>query len=253
MEKDTVIQATGESDYANTVAVFGALLDSKAGENTSVALQQKPESAPDEEEDFLVLTHQVDYFALTNDQLHRETLTARVGLYQRCVEIHSYALEVLVPACQEIIARFKMQGVAAEDRPNRQPTVEAYFRSIDLNYNTVRSWIHRKKLQTEMFVMPKPSRLETKLLNTASAGHALVNAIRHGGNVDEAVKAFKDAAPAPQRDFCEEQIERPLEGALSTLVLQLVGEVESFFNGRSKPSMPKKLRSTVDKLKSELQ
>jgi hypothetical protein len=49
------------------------------------------------------------------------------------------------------ISRYKMQGVAAKDRPNGKPTVAAYFRSIKLNYSTVRSWIHRKRLGTGLF------------------------------------------------------------------------------------------------------
>jgi len=163
----------------------------------------------------------VDYSKLTNEQLHHEMLDARNKFYQHCSKAHEYATDALIPACGAIIARYKMQGVAAKDRPNGKPTVEAYFKSIDLNYNTVRSWIHRKRLQTEMFQSKKGklgkkgadsvrhlTELEARLLGTASAGHDLVKAIKQGGNVDEAVKAFLDDAPTPER--IEEYIERPV-------------------------------------------
>ena len=158
--------------------------------------------------------------ALTTDQLHQETLKARATLFQMCVGAESYAVDVLVPYCEEIIERYKMQGVAAKNRPNGKPTVESYFKSINLNYSTVRSWIHRKKLQTEMFrpkmlksgngrntnEKPPLSPLEARLIGTASAGHNLVKAIKHNGNVDEAIKEFEDHAPTPER--LEEYIAR---------------------------------------------
>ena len=163
----------------------------------------------------------VDFGKLNNEQLHHEMLDARNKFYQRCSEAHDYAVDALIPACEAIIARYKMQGVAAKDRPNGKLTVEAYFKSIDLNYNTVRSWIHRKRLQTEMFQTEKRTdgkkgdskirhltELEARLLGTASAGHDLVKAIKQGGNVDEAVKEFLNHAPTPER--IEEYIERPV-------------------------------------------
>jgi len=185
--------------------------------NGSVAVQQKVGGQP-------------DYAKLANEQLHHEMLDARNGLFEKCLITQKYAAEVLVPLCEAIIARYKMQGVAAKDRPNGKPTVEAYFRSIHLNYNTVRSWIHRKRLQTEMFQPKKPkngkrgngndkvrhlTELEARLLGTASAGHDLVKAIRHGGNVDEAAKDFLEHAPTPER--IEEYIERPVDSAAERL------------------------------------
>jgi hypothetical protein len=160
------------------------------------------------------------YARLTPDQLHRQTLNARETLFKMCVGAEAYTVDVLLPYCEEIIARYRMPGVAAKDRPNGKPTVEAYFRSINLNYNTVRSWIHRKRLSTEMFVpekttshnkdgmVPHLSQLELKLLGTASAGHDLVKAFKQGGNVDEAIKEFEEHAPTPER--IEEYIERPV-------------------------------------------
>src|SRR5437879_5028472 len=87
----------------------------------------------------------VDYAKLTNAELHQEMLAARNTMFEKCLDTHKYAADVLAPACEAIIARYKMQGVAAKDRPNGKLTVEAYFKSIDLNYSTVRSWIHRKR------------------------------------------------------------------------------------------------------------
>jgi hypothetical protein len=167
------------------------------------------------------------YSALTTDQLHQETLKARETFFEMCVGAERYAVDVLLPYCEEIIERYKMQGVAAKNRPNEKPTVESYFKSIKLNYSTVRSWIHRKKLQTEMF-RPKMlksgndrntnekisslTRLEEAwLLGTATAGHDLVKAIKHKGNLDAAIKEFEDYAPARER--IEEYIAR--QGAVA--------------------------------------
>jgi hypothetical protein len=116
-----------------------------------------------------------------------------------------------------------MPGVGAKDRPNGKPTVEAYFRSIKLNYSTVRSWIHRRRLSTEMFDLQKATsngkvgnvptitQFEALLLGAASAGHDLANAIRQGGNLDEAVREFEDHALTPER--IEEYIQRPVKVA----------------------------------------
>lgn len=182
----------------------------------SVASQQKVDT-------------KVEYAKFTNAELHREMVAVRNTLFSKCVDAQKYAAEVLIPACEAIIARYRMQGVAAKDRPNGKPTVEAYFKSIDLNYNTVRSWIHRKRLQTEMFRsgsrrgkdcgrkdrVPHLTQLEARLLGTASAGHDLVKAVKHGGNVDGAVKEFLAHAPSPER--IEEYIERPVSDTAQKL------------------------------------
>ena len=176
--------------------------------NASVAMQQKTGQTA------------AKHSALPTDHLHQETLKARETLFQMCVGAERYTVDVLLPYCEEIIRRYKMQGVAAKNRPNGKPTVESYFQSIKLPYSTVRSWIHRKKLQTEMF-QPKQSKswnksaetphlthLEAQLLGTADAGHDLVKAIKHNGNVDAAIKEFKHYAPTPER--IEKYISRPV-------------------------------------------
>lgn len=111
-----------------------------AATKTSVALQQK--SQPQ--------TVTVSRFAeLNQDQLHQQMVAARAKLYDRCVDVATYTKDELLPLCEEIIARYKQPG--RKYRLNGMPTVEAYFKGIGLNYNNVRSWIHRRKLQTAMF------------------------------------------------------------------------------------------------------
>jgi hypothetical protein len=160
--------------------------------------------------------------ALNNSQLHAQTQKARDEFFVKNLGAQSYAKDVLIPYCEEIIKRYKMQGVAAKDRPNNQPTVEKYFKSIGLNYSTVRSWIHRKTLTTDMFTPessakrkgnksekdPHLTPLEAKLLGTANAGHDIVKAFKNNGNVDAAIKEFEDHAPTPER--LEEYIARPV-------------------------------------------
>jgi hypothetical protein len=167
------------------------------------------------------------YGKLTPVQLHQQTMNAREAFSKMCVGTETYAVDVLLPYCEEIIARYRMPGVGTKDRPNGKPTVEAYFRSIKLNYNTVRSWIHRRRLSTEMFDpqkatshnkdgdVPHLTLLEAKLLGTASAGHDLVKAIRQDGNLDEAIREFEDHAPAPER--IEEYIERRVQVVVTEL------------------------------------
>jgi hypothetical protein len=189
-----------------------------ASRNTSVASQQKSQRTRSK------------HANLAPEQLHQETLDARNTFFNKCGGAEKYAMDVLVPYCEEIIRRYKMQGVAPNDRPNGKPTVDAYFKSINLNYNTVRSWIYRKRLSTEMFRSKQSkiwnksgkeshlTQLESKLLGTASAGHDLVKAIKNGGNVDAAIRDFEEQAPTPDR--IEEYIERPI-GAFETEVGKL--------------------------------
>lgn len=184
----------------------------------SVALQQRPERE--------VRKHA----KLAPDKLHQQTLNAREAFFKMCVGAETYAVDVLLPYCEEIIARYRMPGVGAKNRPNGKPTVEAYFRSIKLNYSTVRSWIHRKNKKltiTEIFEpektaskgkdgkVPTITQFEAILLGAASAGHDLANAIRQGRNLDEAVRVFEDHALTPER--IEEHIQRPVLAAATEL------------------------------------
>jgi len=193
-----------------------------ASRKTSVASQQKSQQTSNK------------YASLPPNQLHLETLDARDKFFKKCDGAEKYAIGVLLPYCEEIIRRYKMQGVAARNRLNSKPTVEAYFRSIGLNYNTVRSWISRKKLSAEMFRSNLGSsrnkagkeshltQLESKLLGTAAAGHDLIKAIKNGGNVEAAIKDFKEHAPTLER--IDEYIERKVEVAapeIKKLAIQL--------------------------------
>lgn len=186
-----------------------------ASRNTSVALQQKSQQRTKK------------HATLTPDQLHLGTLAARDMFFEKCVGAEKYAIDVLLPYCEEIIRRYRMPGVAAKNRPNGQPTVDAYFKSIGLNYNNVRSWIYRRKLRSEMFQSkPKKSHnkhgeeailtpLEAKLLGTASAGHDLVKVIKNDGNVEAAIKDFEEQAPTRER------IEEYIEGKVEVVTLEI--------------------------------
>ena len=207
-----------------------------------VASQQSQTSAQAEEQR---LFEGSLFPAATNEQLHAHMLAARNGLLLRCADTHNYVTQVVVPACEAIILRFKMPGVAAKHRPNGQPTVEAYFKSIDLKYTTVRSWFHRKKAYTELFDPAKPKPL-TQLEATSLE---LVKVIREGGNVDEATTAVEDVRAL--QDFCPD-LDRPTEKELPSLALRLVCEIESFFNDPEAPSMPENLKAIVDRLNSAL-
>src|SRR6266496_2124594 len=163
------------------------------------------------------------YAELNPAQLHQQILKARDTFFQMCVGAEAYAVAVLLPYCEEVIERYRMPGVGAKGRPNGKPTVEAYFRSINLNYNTVRSWLHRKRLSTEMFKThktasndndgkaPHLTQFEARLLGIVSAAHDLVKALKQCGNLDEAVRQFEDHAPTPER--IEEYIERKVKVA----------------------------------------
>jgi hypothetical protein len=181
---------------------------------TSVALQHRSGSGV------------TKYAKLNPTQLHQQTLSAREALYGKCVDATNYTYDVVLPYCEEIIARYKMPGVGTKDRPNGKPTVEAYFKSIRLHYSTVRSWIHRKNKKLSVAEIFNPEKTDSKdksgkvptitqfealLLGTASAGHYLANAIRQGRNLDDAVRDFEDHALTPER--IDKYIQRPVKVA----------------------------------------
>lgn len=96
---------------------------------------------------------------MSTPDLHNATVEANNIFREHCAKTHAWAVQRLIPLCEEIIRRIKMPGV--KDRPNGQPTVEAYFKSIGLNYNTVRTWFarskwsQREKLKTGLFMTPQ--------------------------------------------------------------------------------------------------
>jgi hypothetical protein len=73
------------------------------------------------------------YAELNPAQLHQRTLKAREAFFKMCVGAEAYAVNVLLPYCEEIIARYSMPGVGAKDRPNGKPTVEAVVPQFDSN------------------------------------------------------------------------------------------------------------------------
>jgi len=108
----------------------------------SVALQQKSK------DDGLLpapagMFATVDYAAHSDDELHNATVAALAAYKEKREEADNYAYDVLIPALNQIIHRYKQQGRAAQYRLNGCPTVEEYFESIGLNYSTVRSWKSR--------------------------------------------------------------------------------------------------------------
>jgi hypothetical protein len=157
---------------------------------TPVAMQQKqPDSTPK-------LTE------LDPNQLHERTASARELLYQKWNGTEKFISDEVVPLCEEIIHRYRQPGVTGTFRLNGKPTVEQYFRSINLSYNTVRSWIHRKNRRRALLANPlqadrpkksggapgkggKPEHeltlLEAKLLANADDGHDLIDTIRASG------------------------------------------------------------------------
>jgi hypothetical protein len=138
---------------------------------------------------------------LTPHQLHERTTSARELLYGKWGGTEKFIDDEIVPLCEEIIRRYRQPGVTGEFRMNNKPTVEQYFRSIKLSYNTVRSWIHRKRLRKAVVgnpFQPDPAEkrrssekggtreheltvLEARLLANADASHDLIDSIRASG------------------------------------------------------------------------
>ncbi len=102
------------------------------------------------------------YERLTAAEMHCEMLKVAHEDAKLTKQSNDYRAKYTVPACFAIINRYRKQGVAAKDRPNGQPTVEAYFRSINLNYSTVRSWIRRYRGITIRAASRSPKRSSRK-------------------------------------------------------------------------------------------
>jgi hypothetical protein len=210
--------------------------------NAAVATQQRSAN-----EGFSLLSP-IDYSSLPNDALHRVVQVARNGFAQRSLEWHG-ALVELIPACEEIIKRFKLPGVPPKDRPNGQPTVQAYFASIGLNYSTVRSWFFRGRIKSEFFLLPKMSPFAAKTLK-------LVEAAKTGENLEQATSEVEEVFPIA---FPEGHIEPPSDDAIPRLTMRLVVLLDKYFvdpniqlSDPQKPSMPKEVRDIVDRLHAEL-
>jgi hypothetical protein len=103
---------------------------------------------------------ELDYKGHTDHQLHEATVAALENYKRKRRDADDYAYDVLVPALNEIIARYKQQGRATPYRLNGCPKVEDYFNSIGLNYSTIRSWksrVRQRLLQAATDAGTKPT------------------------------------------------------------------------------------------------
>jgi DNA polymerase-3 subunit beta len=125
-------------------------------------LQQRRENV---QADYYLLNGLVNYPALNDDQMHEEWQVVLDGLDRRLSDTEDYVVDVVLPAHQDILRRFKRPGKAGKYRG--YPTVEEYYASFGRKYNTVRSRIYRLKLKVGLFVTTKPKRLA----ETTSASH----------------------------------------------------------------------------------
>ena len=143
----------------------------------------------------------VDYSGHTDEELHNATVSALAAYMQKREEADAYAYDVLVPALNQIIQRYKQQGRATLYRLNGCPTVEEYFESIGLNYSTVRSWKSRSKqrlLQAATDAGTKPASGNTSDRDPVphlnkSARKALIEGNHRAVEIVAALEAARDA------------------------------------------------------------
>lgn len=160
----------------------------------------------------------VDYAAHSDDELHNATVAALAAYKEKREEADNYAYDVLIPALNQIIHRYKQQGRAAQYRLNGCPTVEEYFESIGLNYSTVRSWKSRAQQRllqaaTDAGTKPAPgntsdrdpvphlNKAERKTLIEAShIAVEMVAAVEAGRDAKQEIAAFKVVMNAKRLD-----------------------------------------------------
>ena len=113
--------------------------------------------------------------AMKDEDLHNAVVAARnVSLYL-CAKAQAQARQRLIPLCEEMRKRFKRPGL--KNRPFGLPTVEDYFKSVGLNYSTVRGWCAREKygdrdkLKTAFFRTPEP-RLRFPMISVDNTPYA---------------------------------------------------------------------------------
>jgi hypothetical protein len=166
----------------------------------SVAMQQKSSA------ESLVLASagmfaSVEYSGHTDEELHNATVSALATYMQKREEADAYAYDVLIPALNQIIQRYKQQGRATAYRLNGCPTVEEYFESIGLNYSTVRSWKSRAQQRllqaaTDAGTKPAPGRTSDRdpfpHFNRAER-KALIEGNHRAVEMVEALDAGRDA------------------------------------------------------------
>jgi hypothetical protein len=183
----------------------------------SVAAQQKS-SADNLEVAPAGMFASADYSGHTDEELHNATVSALAAYMQKREEADAYAYDILVPALNQIIQRYKQQGRAKPYRLNGCPTVEGYFDSIGLNYSTVRSWKSRAQQRllqaaTDAGTKPAPgntsdrdpvphlNKAERKTLIEAShRALEMVAAVEAGRDAKQEIAAFKVVMNAKRLD-----------------------------------------------------
>jgi hypothetical protein len=187
----------------------------------------------------------VDYSGHTDEELHNATVAAVAAYTQKREEADAYAYDVLIPALNQIIQRYKQQGRATAYRLNGCPTVEEYFESIGLNYSTVRSWKSRAQQRllraaTDAGTKPAPrrtsdcdpvphfNRAERKaLIEGNHRAVEIVDALDAGRDAKQEIAEFKAVMNAKRLDDIMQAHEHGLDykGILSKVV-QIVANME---------------------------
>ena len=197
--KHTIVEdrSVQEPRISVTFREFAADKPKASKQKTSVALQHKSQT------DCLDLAPAgmfpaVDYSTHTDDQLHQATVAAAATYKKKRSDADNYAYDVFIPALNQIILRYKQQGRATPYRLNNCPTVDAYFKSIGLNYTTVRSWKSRAQQRllqaaADAGTKPAPNRGRDPVphLNNA-ARRALIEASHKAVEIMAAVEAGRD-------------------------------------------------------------
>jgi hypothetical protein len=116
---------------------------------TEVSAAEAPAAAP------------TAYSDHTPEGLHAAILEAKKAFEAARDESESHAHEKLLPALDEAVSRYKQPGKGAAYRMNGCPTVEEYFNSIGLNYDTVRSWKSRAQKRLLKAAIDAGTRPET--------------------------------------------------------------------------------------------
>jgi transposase-like protein len=162
------------------------------------------------------LSPTVDYSRHTDDELHRATVAGIATYTQKRETADVYAYDVLIPAINQIIERYRQPGRAAPYRLDGKPTVGEYFRSVGLNYNNVRSWklrAHERLKQAAEDAGTRPSKKTHKAkppeLNFGDGESAIL--ARAG--VELARAASTDTILPEERDLRIRQIAREILGA----------------------------------------
>jgi hypothetical protein len=209
----------------------------------SVALQQKSKGrrllvAPAK------MFASVDYKVYTDEELHNATVAALVTYKKKREEADNYAYDVLIPALNQIIHRYKQQGRATPYRLNGCPTVEKYFEGIGLNYSTVRSWKSRTRqrlLQAASDAGTKPApagdpdpipqfnkSVRKALIEGNHRAVEIVAALEAGRDVQNEIADFKVVMNAKRLDDILQAYEKePDYKGILTKVVQVVVDMKA--------------------------